>query len=203
MAENWEIYASCMEEIKKRTTILDDAMGAYRTAQNASVPNVELACLQLRKIYELVAFAALSANKEKYSRLRQSFEKDWDIARIARIIENANPDFLPVAIKEVHGEGEHPEIIDVQGLNFTRAKLVERHGRVSTLMHAQNPYRRAPDYRAWHDRVIEWRDEVISVLNLHRVRIDGDKTFYRVAMSTLPNNDVQVAVFELVGPKPI
>ena len=189
-------YTLCMEEIKRRTNILDEALTIFRQNGTVSVPNCELSCLQLRKIYELLAFSSLSANREKYARLRSSFEKDWDINRITKIIENLNPNFLPIAITEIEAEkdGVRYEIIDDPSQKFTRGELVKRHGQLSQMLHAFNPYRKVPDYAHWLMKASEWRDDLVATLNVHRVDIERERIFYRVAMDTLPDGDVQVAV---------
>lgn len=196
---DWERYLACMEEIKKRIQIFDEAMGPFRISGISSVPNCELACLQLRKVYELIAFATLSANREKYSRIRASYEKDGDIARITKIIENINPDFLPIAIAEKITliPDEIVEIIEDPLRKLDRKTLVKRYGQISDILHAQNPYRPLPDYKKWQERLAKWRDEVVDILSLHKAIVDTDRIFYRVTMSAIPNGEIQVAVFEL------
>ena len=187
-----------MEEIKRRTTILNDALRVFQTQVLVSVPNCELACLQLRKMYELIAFATLSANRERYARIRQSYEKDWDIAWITKLIENVNPRFLPIPIteEETGDPNIRFNIVEKPAPRLDRRELVRRHGILSDMLHAQNPYRPSPDYKKWFERVVIWRDELVALLNVHRAIID-DRTFYRVAMQTDETGDVQVAVMEL------
>ncbi len=189
-----------MEEIKRRIEILDDALSHFRNQSIMSVPNCEFYCLQLRKIYELISFATLSANRERYARIRISYEKDWDISRITKFIENVNPRFLPVAITETPTEDPKIlyEIVEKVGPKLDRREFVRRHGIISDMIHAQNPYRKSPDYRVWFERVAKWRDEIVDMLSIHQAIID-EYTFYRVVMNAVGTGKVQVAVMTAVG----
>lgn len=197
---DWKKYAACMEEIKHRTKILDEALNPYRNGHHLSVANCELASLQMRKIYELIAFASISANKERYRTVRTSYEKDWNLAKIVGFISNINPDFLPLAIYEVDSGDEDVrfEVKEKDTPKLSKGELVGRHGKLGGILHAQNPYRKPPDYEAWFKKLVEWRDEAVALLSNHRVTID-DKTWFRVVMQTQDKGEVQVATMSLVG----
>jgi hypothetical protein len=196
VGHDWEKYLACMEEVKKRIQILDEALLPFRARKELAVPNLELAALQLRKIYELIAFASLATNRERYSQVRQRYEKDWNLAEVLRIVAEINPHSFPVACRMV---GE--EIIDREEMNFTKSSLAKFHGELATLLHAKNPYKDEFDYLKWHQKCVEMRDHALDVLNFHRVWPDPDKvqTFYFVQMHTLPKGEIQVAVFEKIG----
>jgi len=196
---DWERYAACMEEIKRRTSILDKSLAPFRQSATVSVANCELAALQLRKIYELIAFATISANKNRYIRLRKSYEKDWNLAKIVKFISSGNPNFLPQPIYEVES--------DLEGVRFdvkvkdvpilTKEELISRHGKLGDVLHAQNPYRNPPNYRDWLEHLTNWRDEVVGLLNTHKVKIDEDHWF-RVVMQGEVDGLVQVATMSAV-----
>ena len=68
-------YRDCMEEIKKRTEVVDGFLrGNYHALYLQTT--VESICLQVRKILELIALASLVANKGVYEKSRQNFAKD-------------------------------------------------------------------------------------------------------------------------------
>ena len=188
-------YADCMEEIKHRTRILDNALAPFRNSGHSSVANCELAALQMRKIYELIAFAGISANKERYQRIRSAYEKDWNLSKIVGFISNVNPDFLPVPIYEI--EGTPLEVKEKDEPRITKQQLVKRHGSLGAVLHAQSPYRRQPDYNSWFEKIASWRDESIALLNTHKVTID-DETWFRVVMKTAKDGNVQVATMSLI-----
>ena len=186
-------YLACMEELKRRFAVLDEALAPFRDRNLVAVPNLELACLQLRKIYELVAFAALATNRERYSEVRKAYEKDWNLAEVLKVIEKLNPHSFPIAYKDVDGE-----IFDIPELKFTRASLTKLHGELGSVLHARNPYAPEIDFRSRLDKCCQERDRARTILNFHRVWPDPhrDQTFYLVQMHTLPDGAVQVAVFE-------
>ena len=195
MQHDWRKYWFCMEELKKRFAILDDALSTFRKDSIASVPNVELASLQLRKIYELIGFAALATNRERYGAVRARYEKDWNLAEVLKLVEQINPHSFPAAYRDVGGD-----IVDLPKLQFTRKSLTRLHGELGTILHARNPYRGELDYNFWARKCCSHRDNALEILNFHRVWPDPakDQTFYLVQMHTLPKGDIQVAVFDKI-----
>ena len=196
MEHDWAKYQACMEEVKKRFAILDDALLTFRKDKVIGIPNLELACLQLRKIYELIAFAALATNRERYSKIRTRYEKDWNLSEVLRLVEKLNPHSFPVACRQIDGD-----IVDQPGLFFNRDSLARLHGELGDILHAKNPYADEINYRKWIKKCCIQRDEALSILNFHRVWPDPAKeqTFYFVQMHTLPKGEIQVAVFEKIG----
>ena len=195
MGHDWEKYLACMEEVKKRIHILDGALLPFRARKELAVPNLELAALQLRKIYELIAFASLATNRQRYGEIRKRYEKDWNLAEVLKLVEEINPHSFPVACRMIGDE-----IVDHEELSFSRKSLASLHGELGILLHAKNPYKDEIDYKKWHRKCVEQRDYALEVLNFHRVWPDPEKvqTFYFVQMHTLPKGEIQVAVFEMV-----
>jgi hypothetical protein len=196
MEHDWEKYLACMEEVKRRFAILDDALISFRRDKVVGVPNLELACLQLRKIYELIAFGALATNRERYSAVRASYEKDWNLADVLKRVEAINPHSFPVACRV-----KDEEFFDLPGLFFDRSSLSRLHGELGEVLHAKNPYSSELNYTRLMASCCEKRDKILEILNFHRVWPDPlkDQTFYYVQMHVLPDGGVQVAVFEKVG----
>lgn len=185
-----EKYLACMEELKRRTQIVRDALMPYWTAQQVSVPNVELACLQLRKMYELVAFAALAAHKPRYREIRKRFEKDWKLAEIIRTIDRINPGFLPVAFEDVAGD-----INELEDRRFTPSDVIKWHSRFGSILHAFNPYKPPPNYNKIADMCGVHIDRFTSTLNRHKVNVIKDEVFYLVTMQSSIDGSIQVATF--------
>jgi len=61
-----------MEEIRDRLGLIA-AVGEHKISTSVQVFDIELAFLQLRKSLELIAFASLIANKDKYSAAYANF----------------------------------------------------------------------------------------------------------------------------------
>jgi hypothetical protein len=184
-----------MAEIKNRISMFDEAMKYFRSAGVMTVANVELACLQLRKIYELIGFSALAANKARYAEIRGRYEKDWNLPAILKEIESFNPNFLPVRFSDEDDETLGPirQMVRADEFKFTRLNLTKFHGELGEVLHAQNPYKPMFDYRPWFQKCIERRDFIIKVLSNHAVEIVKDEVFYRITM-TGSQGEIQVAV---------
>ena len=85
-ANQYSKYADCMEEIKRRTEVVNcfltrkcHAMYVQTTAESVS--------LQIRKILELIVLASLAADRSEYAKLRKNFQKDWKANRILETLE--------------------------------------------------------------------------------------------------------------------
>ena len=185
-----------MTEIKSRMKIIEEALSDYQLGgKGTSVPRVELACLQMRKVYELVVFAGLTANVKRYSVIRKRFEKEWNLKDIVRQIKSFNPNFLPIAFKDEipKAEGEILNMSEKDGLMFTPEKIIQSHGRFGNILHAQNPYAASENYKTWAKEVIECANEVVSILSNHIVVVEPDEIIYRVSLSAGPEKAVDVA----------
>ena len=179
-----------MNELKRRTQIARDALMPYWTKQQISVPNVELACLQLRKMYELVAFAALAAHQARYREIRKRFEKDWKLPEIIRTLERINPGFLPVAFEDVGGN-----IREFEDRKFTPNGVIKWHSEFGSVLHAFNPYKPEPDYKNIADMCGAHIDRFTSILSRHKVNVIKGEVFYLVTMQSIDDGSIQVATF--------
>jgi hypothetical protein len=61
-----------MEEVRDRISLVE-AVVQYRVTTGFEACDKDLVFLELRKVLELVAFASLTANKEKYSLAHAGF----------------------------------------------------------------------------------------------------------------------------------
>ena len=78
------MYASHMEEIKLRLQVVSAITSGTLIVANREDLSAELACLHLRKALELLAFASLVANKNKYAaaikpRYQRRVLSNWEI----------------------------------------------------------------------------------------------------------------------------
>ena len=87
-------YADCMEEIKKRTTVVNGFLIREYHAKYVQT-TAESICLQIRKILELIALGSLVANRPEYQKYRKNFRRDWNAKRILETLERANPNLYP------------------------------------------------------------------------------------------------------------
>src|ERR1017187_10048708 len=56
----------------------------------------ELIFVQFRKVLEGIAFATLSANKEKYSEVHANFSKHWRAKDMLKVLDGVNRNFYSV-----------------------------------------------------------------------------------------------------------
>src|SRR6267378_1789657 len=97
------LYCGCMEEIKLR----QQAIGLMDTKAFSTpypITNIEFACLQIRKILELIALAALTAHKQEYSRFQKGFAKERKAKNILAVLGKLNPGFYPLPGKQILNE---------------------------------------------------------------------------------------------------
>jgi len=197
-----EKYAAIMKEIKSRTDVIDVFLSGRREA--IYIPTtVETVGLQFRKIFELIAFASLAANRRKYSSIYADFSKHWEAAKLLKSLQRINPDFYPKPVVET--KSDRPRVVhdlsDRDHDYLTQADLVEAHGRCGRLLHAANPFGRPIDYVFFQTSFPVWRARFMNLLNNHKVHLVGDTGFYLIHMHEEgKKGEVSWYRFELVGP---
>jgi hypothetical protein len=85
----------CMARIRHRINIIQTIISAGINIGNAD-QTAELIFVQFRKTLEEIAFASLSANKEKYSEVYTNFSKPWRTKNMLAVMNKVNPNFYPV-----------------------------------------------------------------------------------------------------------
>ena len=189
-------YANVMTEIKRRSRVVHHFMGA----QNAALympTTTETISLQFRKIFELIAFASLSANKKLYAAAYANFAKHWEASQLIANLRGINPDFYPVPI--VITPAPEPKITSVftrRADGFLTAKeLVEAHGRCGKLLHAANPFGKPIDYEFYRQSFQQWLALIIALLNTHEVRLPGEANFWLIQIGDFSKDDVSYNIF--------
>ncbi len=191
-----EKYLSCMEEIKKRTSVVT---GFVRGEINSIylVTTAESAALQIRKILELIALSSLVANHEQYSKQRTNFRKDWNAKRILGALEKVNPKFYPVPTRQVPiSEGRY-DTPNVESGFLTKEDFIELYDQCSAILHSTNPFSEqdfdAPTFLS--KTLPEWMDKVIVLLNHHHVFPVDENRMYIVLMQAKSDGKVHMAEF--------
>ena len=133
-------YAACMEEIKKRTLVVEAFLSGSRSALYLKT-TVESIYLQFRKILELIAMASLSASPEYMARYDR-FRRHYNGKRILRDLENVNPEFYPRPTRQVidPDTGKVVEVVDVESGFLTKDEYVELYDICGDLLHSENRY---------------------------------------------------------------
>ena len=138
--DNMNKYVGVMAEMKRRTHVISLFMSGERNAQYKA-SNIETIGLQFRKMFELIAFASLTAHKDLYSAVYSDFAKHWEAAKLVKRLRQINPHFYPEPVIQIPSDkpGVKMDLAPRQPDYLTEESLVEAHGRCGSLMHAANP----------------------------------------------------------------
>jgi hypothetical protein len=88
-----------MKEMKQRVAVIQQFF-AGMVQSGPSLSMIESSGLQFRKIFELIAFASLAANRNEYSASYKDFAKHWKAAKLVRNLRRINPNFYPQPVTE-------------------------------------------------------------------------------------------------------
>jgi hypothetical protein len=192
-----EKYAANMTEIKLRVALVNVTL-AKRPETDFIPMTIEAIGLQFRKVFELVAFATLAANRAQYSLAYRDFAEDWQAAKLLNNLQRINPDFYPKPV--IEKKSDQPGIVsslsDRDQDYLTQSDLVAAHGRCGGLMHAANPFGEPIDYGFYLTNFPIWRTKIMNLLNIHHVHLLGDSGFYLFHMKEEGHNEVRYYRFE-------
>lgn len=190
-------YADCMEEVKRRTEVIDGFLAGQCNAMYVQT-TVESVSLQIRKILELIALASLAANRSEYAKHRRHFHRDWNAKRILETLKKANPEFYPQPNKQVVNRetGKVDSLEDIKFGFLTQNDFVTLYGVCSGILHADNPFSQKQNLEAFLESVPTWMEKIKTLLNHHTIQlIDEDKQLW-VLMQAESDGKVYVYEFE-------
>lgn len=160
-------YCECMDLLKLRIDVVNEIATGKRTT-GFLVPDQELCCLQLRKSLELIAFAGISANLDKYSQMRPKFHEDWNGKRIILTIEKINPNFYPIPIRTFADEKGQLRYDDIKDGYLRKEDFVELYDWCGQQLHSFNPFRENSQWKDVKERLILESSRIVRLLNQHR-----------------------------------
>lgn len=195
-------YAACMEEIKKRITVVDVFLNGSRSALYLKT-TVESIYLQFRKILELIAMASMSTSPEYMARYDR-FRRHYNGKRILQDLEKVNPDFYPRPTRQVVDldSGKVVKVVDVESGFLTKDQYVELYDTCGDLLHAENPYAEGEqDMESRLREAPEWKNRIVTLLNHHQVQLADSAKQIWVLMHAKSDGNVHVFDFEEVGPE--
>lgn len=190
-------YANVMDEIKKRTNVVNVLLNGEKNAMH-NVVNVELICLQIRKILELIALGSLVANQRIFLKKLHNLEKMWNARLILRDIEKINPNFYPKPVNEVPSKykGVVNDLIDIKDGYLTQEKFINVYEKCGKILHAENPLGNGIDYKYYEKHIPVWMSQIKKLLNSHTIKLLNDDNMYLVHMQELSREGSHVYVFE-------
>ena len=191
-------YANVMNEIKRRTRVIYSFLNKERDAVYTAV-NIELMCLQIRKILELIALASLVANQRIFLKKVQNLQSMWNAKFILNDIEKINPNFYPNPIDEVPSKekGIVSDWIDVKEGYLTKEEFIKVYEKCGKILHAENPLGNGTDYKYYEKNIPIWINQIKRLLNSHTVKLLNDPNIYLVHMQEHGKDGASVYVFGL------
>ena len=189
-------YCDLMEEVKLRVNVVSFFLSGQGHALYQP-STLESACLQVRKILELIAFGSLVANRDSYSSVYSRVSKTWNAGDLLHELEQVNPGFYPVPIIEVPSRipGVQREHKKRDGDYLARSEFGEVYGRCGSIAHAANPYGRGIDY-AYYQRMLPlWLARIVNLLNAHEIHLLGNPGVYVIHMSEHRDDRVHFYTF--------
>ncbi len=190
-------YCDLMEEVKRRMAVIDYFISGQGHAMYMP-PTLESACLQLRKILELVAFGSLVANAEAYTAVYSKVSKAWQAADLLNELERINPQFYPVPVVEAPSDipGVLHQLKKRDSDYLARADFPEIYGRCGIMAHAANPYGKGVDYAYYQKMLPVWRTAIVNLLNNHEIHLLNRPGMYVVHMKEVRDDKVHWYKFE-------
>ncbi|HEX5422745.1 MAG TPA: hypothetical protein VFW94_04300 [Candidatus Acidoferrales bacterium] len=192
-----EKYCDLMEELKRRTAVVDFFLvgGGHALYQP---PTIESVALQLRKMLELIAFGSLVANRDSYSAAYANFAQHWNARLMLRDVERINPDFYPRPV--VEAPSPDPRAIhslkDRASDYLTKDEFEKAYEKCGAILHAENPYGSRIDYAYYTQRLPAWRTQIANLLNNHQIRLVGEPGFWLIHMQENQDDKVHYYKFE-------
>jgi len=148
MASDIQIYCDCMAQLRDRINVVQTIMsGGIHIGVSGQPPlkdqTAELIFVQFRKVLEGIAFASLSANREKYAEVHANFSKHWRAKDMLAVVDTVNPGFYPVPMAppvEI-SPGNYSFGEPLADGFFTREDFIFLYKCASEALHTHNPYR--------------------------------------------------------------
>ena len=173
MKDDTQLYINVMEEARDRLNFVK-SLPARNASTGHQVIDQELVFLQLRMILELLAFASLTANREKYAAEHKKFATFWRAKDMLQDLEKINPDFYPMPIQrpQLQATGiKHCAAVD--GF-LTKDDFVSLYDLTGDFLHVRNPFSTQDPVIRMRYNVRQWLERIQALLALHVMHlVDG------------------------------
>ncbi len=164
-------YCDCLEAVKARLAVVRAIANRSVTTGNEGFDG-EVACLQLRKALEWIAFATLAANRARYSEAHEGLTTEWKAKRILERLERMNPAFFPVPLVVQGRQPDGTWNFAPLGEGFlTRDQFILLYDRCSDAIHSWNPFRPGPRVIDLTHSFVAWVDRIERLLGFHYIRL--------------------------------
>jgi hypothetical protein len=195
-------YATLMEEIKRRYSIIDKVLiGPFtmdpRTAE-------EFCLLHLRMICELIAIGCLVVNGDIKETRSGKITGLYQADAIIKALGHLHPDFYPRPGKEfVYSDGK-VEILGVETGFLTKSELVRLYHKCGEVLHIGSLKRLPVNWNRTVDlqAIRVWCTKIITLLNHHRITLVRKDYEIWTQMQANPDGKVRSYVFKKIGLAP-
>lgn len=187
-----QTYAAYMEDLRARTgLVLLIAEGGHPLPREDF--RVELACLQLRKSLELLAFSSLTAHQDAYASAYADFSKHWRAKQLLDNLGKLHPEFYPKPVdagtSTQEGVNHFEDVID--GF-LTKDDFVFLYNKASEVIHTRNPFTTKPPVVNFERSLDEWVRRIQRLLSTHYIRLLGVPDLWLVVMKHPEDGRVHV-----------
>jgi hypothetical protein len=160
-----------MERVRRHVHTADQVFAGKIDTLDRDL-NAELIFLHFRKALEEIAFASLSANREKYSAARAGFATEWSARRMLGFVEKVNPNFYPIPLKPPQETVPGHKFFDRISDGFlTKDDFVTLYDGSAEVLHSRNPYAPGDPIINVKYTVYEWSRRIKLLLGWHFVQI--------------------------------
>jgi hypothetical protein len=191
-----EKYLECMEEVKKRVEVIESLINKT-VATPYLITNVEFACIQIRKILELVALSGLVANKSEYQKIKMNLENLWNAKDIVKTLQVINPKFYPepIVLQGFGGDPNNTRTQPVTSGYLTGDEFLDIYARCGGLLHAQNPFSRKKEFENTYKVIPSWLEKLKKLLNQHIVNLVDESHMIMVLMNFGYDANVSIGAY--------
>jgi hypothetical protein len=144
-----EIYCNLMHEAKIRLLATERVSCAARSISGVTSCDDEFCFLQIRKIIELITFAAMVSEEERYRKFREGERKrdtdhidpaaDWNATEILSKLVKLSPYALPRPLGGSLLNDRGVQAFEGTKLVVNHSKLIELYKNCSKFIHCPNP----------------------------------------------------------------
>lgn len=192
------IYAECMTELRDRLHAVMWLAYGEQVLKGTNGFASEAQMLQLRMCLELIAFASLTANQEKYAAAYASFRSHWKAAKMLAVLATVNPHFYPTAVELIdHGPQasgrERAQYNVLKDGYLTRDDFVFLYDACSAALHSRNPFSARTAVEIKYDFPV-WVERIRTLLRIHIMQFVDDRRW----LVYVPDNG-QIQVFTVIS----
>jgi hypothetical protein len=171
LPDDVQIYCNCIKRVRHHVNIADTVFARKIDTGHRDL-NAELIFLHFRKALEEIAFASLSANREKYSAARAGFATEWNARRMLGFVEKVNPSFYPVPLKPPQETAPGHKLFDRIANGFlTKEDFETLYDGSAEVLHCRNPYTPGDPIINVKFTVDEWSRRIKALLGWHFVQL--------------------------------